>query len=109
MTPNELRIGNYVRIKDSGEIVRVCAITRRKVGFHAPGERPNAQLRYRKLCEIDPVNMREVKNSLPRIHSLVWVDKPLCLYYYYGKIISALHELQNIHYALKGEEIEIEL
>ena len=111
MKPNKLRIGNYVRIKDTCEIVGVCAISKRKIGFHATGDRPNAQLRFRKLCDIEPIRIREIESSLPFIPNLMYVDKDFCedLYYYRDLVITDLHELQNIYYALTGNEITIDL
>lgn len=97
LTSADLRIGNIIKIKDTGEIVRICAITKHKVGFHAPNERPNAHLRYRRLHEIDGV----------RISNDYWTytikgreDRGV-------KKLTYIHELQNVYYALMGKEIKI--
>lgn len=109
MTPTELRIGNYVRLKDSGEIVRVAALTKRKVFFHYGNDK--ARLYHRAFPEIEPVLIREVHNRLPGIPHLMWADRTgrEDLYYYQGVVITDLHELQNINFAFMGQEIEIEI
>lgn len=116
MKPNELRIGNIIKLRDTGEIVRVCGLTKRKIGFHAPNERPNAQLRYRKYSEIEPVLIFDHwrKIDCPYLEWRdVWGDGKWYKYKIWNmsiyKTIRYLHELQNIHYALSGEELEIEL
>lgn len=107
MTPNELRIGNYVRIKDTGNFARVSGINRHSVYFKHLFENDT----YRSYSDIEPILIREVKDSLPTIPDLIWADKTMCedLYYYRGMVITDLHELQNIYYALTGEELKIEL
>lgn len=109
MKPTELRLGNYVKIKDNDTIVKVERITRRKVGFFYGNDKSRGY--FRKYSEIAPVLIREVKDRLPTIPDLMWADKAMCedLYYYKDLVITDLHELQNIHYALTGNEIEIEL
>lgn len=109
MKPTVLRLGNYVRIKDNNTIVKVEAISRKKVRFIYGGDKSRSY--YRRYSEIEPVLIREVYNSLPCIPDLMWADKANCedLYYYRGLVITNLHELQNLHYALTGNEIEIEL
>lgn len=109
MKPNELRIGNFVRIKDNNTIVKVEAISRKKVRFFYGGDKSRSY--YRRYSEIEPVLIREVYDSLPPIPDLMWADKTNCedLYYYKGLVITDLHELQNLHYALAGEELKIEL
>lgn len=109
MKPQDLRIGNLVKLRDSGEIVRVERITRRKCGFFHGNDKSRGY--FRKYSEIEPVLIREVYDSLPPIPDLYWADKAMCedLYYYRDVVITDLHELQNIHYALTGEELNIEL
>ena len=109
MKPTDLRLGNYIRIKDNDTIVKVEAISRKKVRFFYGGDKSRSY--YRRFSEIKPVLIREVYNSLPSIPDLMWADKANCedLYYYRDLPIIDLHELQNIHYALTGNEIEIEL
>ena len=115
MKPTDLRIGNIVKLKDSGSVIVVSAITKRKIGVHAPNERPNAQLRYRKLYEIEGVS---IYDHWDKIHccQLTWCgyedgDEKYLYYWrsYPHKVIRYIHELQNLHYALKGEELNIEL
>ena len=107
MTPNELRIGDYVRIKDSGEIVKVCAITNKEIGFHASGDRRDGQLRYRRLSEIEPIPIYEIKDSLPICPTLFGANKHF--YLYNGIKRKYLHELQNVYYVLNGKELEVKL
>lgn len=110
MKANELRIGSIVRIKDTGEIVRVCGLTNKKICYHK-GNDKGTNLSRRKYCEIEPVLIREVNSVLPPIPNLMWADKTNCedLYYYHGVVITDLHELQNIHFALMGNELKIEI
>lgn len=113
MKPTELRIGSIVKLRDTGEIVRVCGLTKRKIGFHAPNERRNAQLRYRKYSEIEgvlifdhwqkidcPCLMRDDK-SKDKDYILEYGDNDFYIRY--------IHELQNLHYALTDKELKIEL
>ena len=111
MKQNDLRIGNFVKLKDSGDVVMVSAITKRKVGFHDPNERPDAQLRYRKYSEIEGVLIFDFHDKID-CPTLNWYDNTKT--YYYGgftlhKGVRYIHELQNIHYALTGIELDIEL
>lgn len=107
MKNNELCIGNIVRIKDTGEIVSVCDITKHKVGFHAPNERPNAHLRYRRLHEVDGEMIYDHKDKI-NCPELKWVDDlRICIFR--GFHVLFIHELQNIYYAFIGEELKIEL
>lgn len=109
MTPNELRLGNYVRIKDNGTIAKVERLSFKKVGFHYGNDKSRGY--FRKYSEIEPVLIRDVYDSLPSIPQLMWADKAMCeyLYYYRDVVITDLHELQNLHFALTGEELKIEL
>lgn len=114
MRYTDLRLGNFVKLRDTGEIVRVCGLTKHKIGFHAPNERPNAHLRYRKYSEIEPVmiydHWRKIDCSELEWRD-VWSDGKWYRYNIMSvyKTIRYIHELQNIHYALTGNEIEIEL
>lgn len=112
MKPQDLRIGNLVKLRDTGEIVRVCGLTKHKVGFHAPNERPNAQLRYRRLDEIEPVLIYDHHDKID-CPGLIWFpeksEDEALLYDYYGTTVSYIHELQNLHYASTGKELKIEL
>lgn len=110
MKANELRLGNYVRVKDTGDMVRVCAITKRKIGFHY-GNDKKRNLTYVPYSRVEPVLIAEVHYQLPAMKDFEWADKAMCedLYYYKGIPIADLHELQNIHFAFTGNEIEIEI
>lgn len=48
----QLHIGSHVIV--NGERVRVCGITRRKIGYHATGK-PGEHLRYARLNEVEPI------------------------------------------------------
>lgn len=114
MKPTDIRIGCLVKLKDSGDVVKVSAITKHKIGFHAPNERTNAHLRYRKYCEIEPVLIYDHWRNIdcPDLEWRdVWADGKWYKYNIMSvyKTIRYIHELQNIHYALTGDEIEIEL
>lgn len=111
MKPTELRIGSIVKLKEDGSVIRIAALTKRKVGFHAPNERPNAHLRYRRYSEIEPVLIYDHWQKI-NCPTLNYYDNT-GMYYYGGftlhKGVRYIHELQNIHFALTGNEIEIEL
>lgn len=47
------RIGSHVSV--DGKRVRVCGITRRKIGYHHPDERPDAHLRYARIHDVEPI------------------------------------------------------
>ncbi len=55
MTANikTLTIGSHVSV--DGKPVRVCGITKRKIGYHHPDERQNAHLHYARIHEVEPV------------------------------------------------------
>lgn len=50
----QLHFGSHVLVK--GERVRVCGITRRKIGYHATGK-PGEHLRYARLNEVEPITI----------------------------------------------------
>lgn len=115
MKPTELRIGNYVKLRDTGEIVRVCGLTKRKIGFHAPNERPNAQLRYRRYSEIEGVLIYDHWQKIDCSELLFigedYIDTEYwyCYTKYPDRKLRYIHELQNLHYALTDKELKIEL
>ena len=49
-----LRIGSHVLV--DGERVRVCGVTRRKVGYHPIGK-PDGHPYYRRACEVGPIEI----------------------------------------------------
>lgn len=117
MKPTDLRIGNIVQLKDSCTPVIVCALTKHKIGFHAPNERPNAHLRYRRYSEIEGVliydHWREIEIWRCGLMHSGWDDgDEKYLYYlpvYPCRTVRYIHELQNLHHALTGEELAIDL
>lgn len=112
MKPNELRIGNYVRLRDSSEIVRVERISRRKVGFFHGNDKSRGY--FRKYSEIEPVRIYDARNKF-FLPTLSWDGEEDgdndYSYHAFGTWIKVqhLHELQNIHFALTGNEIELDL
>lgn len=48
-----LRIGSHVLV--DGKRVRVCGITKRKIGYHHPEWRKEAHLCYARLNEVEPI------------------------------------------------------
>lgn len=48
----QIHIGSHVSV--DGKRVRVCGITRRKIGYHATGK-PGEHLRYAKVNEVEPI------------------------------------------------------
>lgn len=111
MKPQELRIGDYVRLKESGEVVRLEEVRQNGVVVN-PDKRimVHGYYRYFGYLEIEPIPIADICGRLPYICGLEWADKAAHkgVYLYRGVLLTALHELQNIHYALTGGEIEIE-
>ena len=110
MKPTDLRLGNYVRIRDNNEIVKVERLSYKKVGFHYGNDKSRGY--FRKYSEIEPVLIFDHSDKIKCL-GLTWfpdkgIDESL-LYDYLGTTVSYIHELQNLHYALTGNEIEIEL
>lgn len=111
MTPQSLRIGNYVKLRDTGEIVRVCGVNRYSVYFKKFSENDT----YRDYSQIEGVLIYDHWQKIDcrsLIHS--GYDDEIGKYNYYHsfypkRVFRFIHELQNIHHALTGEEIEIEL
>lgn len=56
MKANELKYGNFVRIKRTGEIVIVNTVTKHKVGYHYNSSN---NLSYSRLYEIEPIEINE--------------------------------------------------
>lgn len=111
MKPTDLRLGNYVRIKDNNTIAKVEAISRKKVRFFYGGDKSRSY--FRKYSEIEPVLIYDIYHILDcetcwhgetREDSLY--SLPLIGFDYKFRY---LHELQNIHDALTGDELKIEL
>lgn len=48
-----LTIGSHVSV--DGKRVRVCGITKRKIGYHHPDSRPNAHLCYARIHDVEPI------------------------------------------------------
>ena len=48
-----LHIGSHVLV--GGKRVRVCGITKCKIGYHHPDDRPNANLGYARIHEVEPI------------------------------------------------------
>ena len=123
MNCKELRIGNYVKVKRTGDIVRVCAITKRKIGYHAPNERPNAHLQYCNLQGIEGVPFLDMFPTTQNADvfeviteryytcdksahiSTTNVLKDGNLAFMDGLYFKYTHELQNYRYARYGEEL----
>ena len=49
----QLKCGSHVLV--DGQRVKVCGVTRRKVGYHHSDDRPNANLRYARVDEAEPM------------------------------------------------------
>lgn len=50
-----LRIGAHISI--GGKRVRVCGITKRKIGYHHPDDRNNAHLRYARINDVESISL----------------------------------------------------
>lgn len=114
MTPSDLRIGNIVKLRDTGEIVRVCRLLPKSVQYCKDLGNEN-DYRYCRYVDIEGVLIYDHWQKI--IHRpMTWCGyedgDEMYLYYYSSwphKTFRYIHELQNIHYALTGNEIEIDL
>lgn len=122
MRPNELRLGNLVRIKNSGEIVSVEHISRRKVGLFHNNDKSREY--FCKYSEIEPVpfldmfpNSKDADMFQVETYQQIgrkeyisttmfnkgFVDGAvMCSDGLYFKYV---HEIQNYHFARYGEEL----
>lgn len=113
MKPTDLRIGNIVRIRDTGEITRVCGLLPKSVQYRKDlGDEPD--YRYCRYVDIEGVLIYDHWRNIdcPDLEWRdVWSDGKWYKYNIMSvyKTIRYIHELQNLHYALTGEEIEIKL
>lgn len=113
MRPQDLRIGCIVKLKDTGDIVRVCGLTSKKIRYHKGNDR-STNLSSRKYCETEGVRLYDVHDKF-YCSQLSWDgnDDNENDYSYFGAYnpikLHYLHELQNLHYALQGEELEVDL
>lgn len=106
---NSLLLGNIVKIRDTGEIVRVCGLD---YNFVMCGQKWG-----RCTKDYDEIEGVLIYDHWRKIDcpELEWRDVYGDGKWYKYKIMSVyksiryIHELQNIHYALTGEELKIEL
>lgn len=112
---NSLRIGNIVKIRDTGEIVRVCGLLLKSVQYRKELGDEN-DYRYCRYVDIEGVLIYDhwQKIDYPELEWRdVWGDGKWYKYKIWNmsvyKTIRYIHELQNLHYALSGEELKIEL
>lgn len=109
MKPTELRIGCYVKLRGTDKIVRVSSITNRKIGFHWGSDK--TLMYYYRYSEIEPVLIWDVKDKFKHPRELSWndINNHKEIYHYQDIPLTDFHELQNIHFALTGNEIELDL
>ena len=112
MNTRELRIGNYVDVKDVG-IVKVNGVTQHKIGWcPAPGRE-----RYARAREVEPVELSsEVMKSvsLPtEIFGKIETIEQDELFHKFKVIIDNkfviryLHDFQNVIFLLTGKELSV--
>lgn len=109
MKPTDLRLGSIVKLRDTGEIARVCG---GDYNFVMCGLKWG---RYTKdYDEIEGVLIFDHWQDIER-GVIEWDDKSEdeTMYFYtplgYNHRFRYIHELQNIHHALTGEELKIGL
>lgn len=115
---NELRIGNLVTDKD-GEVLEVFNILQSYVRVYIDNELEDLQLSY---SDLKPIPLTEdlllkfgfVKNSTswtnwrrPNHTKEVRIGFVNKLNYYNGLEIKYVHQLQNLYFALTGEELKV--
>lgn len=112
MPPNELRIGCFVKLRDTGKIVRVSGLLPKSVQYckDLGGE---SDYRYCRYVDIDGVLIYDHWHNLD--YETLWhgdtredsmYSLPFIGIEYKFRYI---HELQNIHFALTGDELKIDL
>lgn len=112
-----LHIGSHACV--GGKRVRICGITKRKVGYHATW-RPCEHLRYARMDEIEPIPITpELLTELGfqyrdntywerwYLGSLTIERKEHSSYFDYNSEIRLeyLHELENLYYMIYNKEL----
>lgn len=120
----DLRIGDYVKLKENGQNVRVAGLTSKKVRFHKDDE---SRLYSRKYSEIEPVPFAEMYGDITNADILLVVTekrngRELTLgeaHFFKVKdqdgvftsvdnyTFRYVHEIQNYHYAKYGETLDL--
>lgn len=112
-----LRIGSHVCV--GGKHVRICGITKRKVGYHENGK-PCEHLRYARLNEVEPIPI--TPELLEKIgfgyrDNTYWEhwflgsfdiereDVSSCFNFSGDIRLEFLHELENLYYTTYGKEL----
>lgn len=113
-----LHIGSHVLV--DGKRVRVCGITKRKIGYHHPGGRKDTHLCYARLNEVEPIRITpELLTEIGFEHKdhgyfeLWWkggftlTHKPESVYYTHdgGIDVEFLHELESLYCIIYGVEL----
>lgn len=115
-----LHIGSHVSV--DGKYVRICGITKRKVGYHAT-EKPCEHLQYARLNEVKPILLTiELLTEL----GFEYRDETYWDSWYYDSFIierkkhssyfncdgyiplKYLHEMKNMYYMIYGKEFKTE-
>lgn len=115
----KLSIGSHVCV--DGKRVRICGITKRKVGYHSTGK-PCEHLRYARLSEIEPIPITlELLTEL----GFEYQDNTYWESWHYDIFtiereehssyfdcdgymrLKYLHEIENLYYMSYGEELKI--
>lgn len=67
--PNDLRLGNIVRVKSTGDIVAVVQITRSKVGYHKNNDNTR-NLSYARYDDVEGVPFIDLFSVSPEIDGI---------------------------------------
>lgn len=106
--PQDLRVGNYVKMKGRDEIFRVAIISETSsVALRTDKEFKG----WTKTQNLEPLLIIEVCHHFEHPAELLWCGKDICedLYYYNGFCITEFHHLQNLHYAITHKEIVLDI
>lgn len=112
-----LHIGSHVCV--GGKRVRICGITKRKIGYHATGK-PCEHLRYARLDEIEPI---PITPELLKELGFAYRDNSYWERWFIGDFtierkehspyfdyddnirLEYLHELENLYYMIYNKEL----
>lgn len=96
MKANEIQIGDLVFV--NGTPRKVCAITKRKIGYHREEFLDRTRLYYAILREVTPIHITaEIleKNGLDKVPELSMVLNRDTMPMYHSPMLHYVHELQR--------------
>lgn len=93
----QLTIGSHVSV--DGKRVRVCGITKRKIGYHHPDSRLDAHLRYARICEVNPI-----KIDFALLEELEFEEDKTDIFLRVSGYYIYLHQINDLRWRVSLEE-----